>query len=243
MGNFLLGFGLLPYGVCPCACVWFLSSRPLSPPPSSLSGPMPVQPNFRGQGLSCICGIASSSDGQLPQFCASRNHLPSPDAPARLHGQGFTSERAHRADTSARLVNMSSVQHRVYGGFAWRQISASKGQFPWNNAHPGPLRRQIRGRSSNAIWQQQCQPPAEELPAQSGGVFSESRPPSPGWQPLLVSCQASLALAALRNRRIADNVCWAVWLSDHRALYLEFQLASGRLPSGPVLPNTGVFTQ
>lgn len=215
---------------CPCAGVCLLFSLA---PPSSLSGPMPVQPNFRGQGLSCICGIASSSDGQMG-CCHSFALLattslpfpPPPDAPARLSdGQGYTSVHTK----PIRLVNVNTVQHRVYGGFAWRQISASKSQSPWNNAHPCPLHRQIRGRSSNAIWQRQCQPPTGELLAQPSGVFSESRPPSLDRQPFFVSCQALLALVTTRNRRIADNLCCAsLGLSEHRALYLEFQLASGQ---------------
>lgn len=85
MGDFLLGFGLLPYEVPLRRRVLPFLSRP----PSSLSGPMPVQPNFRGQGLSCICGIASSSDGQMVSCHSFALLPPPPDARhASLAGKG-----------------------------------------------------------------------------------------------------------------------------------------------------------
>lgn len=49
MGDFLLGFGLLPYGIA-LARGRVLARHIPPPPPSSLSGPMPVPAKFQGPG-------------------------------------------------------------------------------------------------------------------------------------------------------------------------------------------------
>lgn len=215
----------------------------------SLLAPSPLPPASRARCPSSqisgagACRASVALHHHLMDSCHSFARLATTSPrPMPRHASTGKGSQASVHTEPACLVNMSCVQHRVYGGFAWRQISASKGQSPSNNAHPCPLLRQIRGRSSNAVWQRQCQPPAEELPAQSGGVFSESRPPSPGWQPLLVSCQASLALAALK---IAGSLTTFAGLSGcqiivHCIWNFSWLLVS---LSGPVLPNTGVFTQ
>lgn len=125
MGDFLLGFGLLPYA-CPCAGRVLARSLPPSSPPASRAR-CPSSQNFRGQGLS---SASVALHHRLMDSCHSFALLATtsaPGAPARLSGgQQFSSVHTE----PIHLVNINTVQHGVYGGFAWRQVSASKGQSP-----------------------------------------------------------------------------------------------------------------
>lgn len=98
MGDFLLGFGLLPYGIA-LARGRVLARQIPPPPPSSLSGPMPVPAKFQGPGPVVHlwhCIIIRWIAATALRF----SQRPPPDAPARLSGGARVLERAHRADSS-----------------------------------------------------------------------------------------------------------------------------------------------
>lgn len=163
-----------------CACS-FPPSLPRPLPPASRAR-CPSSQNFRGQGLSS----ASVALHHRPMDSC-HSFAPRDDLHHRCSGTPLAGKSSRACTKPIHLVNINTVQHGVYGGFAWCQITGSNGQSPWNNAHPCPLHRQLRGCSSNAIWHRQRQPPTGELLAQSSGGSSESRPPSLDCQPFLVT--------------------------------------------------------